>query len=192
LNKSKSIGDALKENSKNYLSNGLSDKYPLDDKDLKDLAGVLYRGEKPSDYLKSLTISDVGQKFEKQGANDLYNFNNQFEDFAMLFEETMMKYHFDIDRDVAFLDKNDSYKIGWGMRTKIATDEVKDRAKYVASSLLPDETDWDNFFKNGVGEATKLDNVGWFESVDSSEIPMRFKTFDTTQQLYIDFRSPEY
>jgi len=42
--------------------------------------------EKPSDFIyKSLTISDVGQKFEKQGANDLYNLNNQFEDLQCLF-----------------------------------------------------------------------------------------------------------
>jgi len=38
-----------------------------------------------------------GQNFEKQGANDLYILIIRFEDFAMLFEETMMKYHFDID-----------------------------------------------------------------------------------------------
>ncbi len=192
LNREKPIGEVLDANRDNYLSNPLNDKYKLNDTVLFDLAKVLYQGERPTSKLETLSASDVGEKFETQGANDLYGFNNQYEDFAMLFEESMMAYHYQIERDVAFVNKDRDYTVGWGVRKKIATPEVKERAKYVTTALLPKETDWSEFFQSELGDSTELKRVGWFESINSSDIPRRFKSFNSSSELFMDFRSPEY
>jgi hypothetical protein len=190
--KNKKIGDALEEFIDQSPSALLNDKYPLKDADLKSLAGVLYRGDPSTERLNALTSADVGKKFESDGADDLYGFNNRFEDFAMLFEATMMKKNFQVERDVAFLSKDSSYTVGWGERNRIASESVKERAKFVANQLLPSD-EWDQFFDSDVGSLQKLNNVGWFDSVDinSSETQRRLKTLSSGVKI-MDFKSPEY
>ncbi len=190
--KTKSIGAALEEFIDQSPSALLNQKYSLKSSTLKSLAGILYRGEPSTSTLDSLSSEDVGKEFEPDGASDLYGFNNRFEDFAMLFEETMMQKNFDIQRDVAFLKKDSSYTVGWGERGRIASENVKERAKFVAKALLPG-VDWESFFDDEVGEVKKLKNVGWFESIDlnSSEAQKRLKSL-SNGEIIMDFMSPEY
>jgi hypothetical protein len=193
VDRDKPIGDAFEEYNDSSLSAKMDETYPLKDEDLKSLAKILYMGSSSNSYFDSLSPSDVGLKFEKDGANDLYGFNNRFEDFAMLFEETMMRYHYGIERDVAFVGKDSSYTIGWGERNRVADESVKERAKFVAKSLVPDEVDWDMFFQSDVGESQKLRNVGWFESIDNGDITKRLKVISTDgESVIMDFVSPEY
>ncbi len=186
------IGDALRAVLDSSPSALLESKYPLKSQTLKDLAKVLYQGVTSNSYLDSLSASDVGAKFESDGGDDLYSFNNRFEDFAMLFEESMMRYNFDTKRDVAFVKKDaPTYTVGWGQRNRVAAPSVKNRAKFVTSILLP-EIDWDDFFANRVGVSEKLKNVGWVDSINLDGSSKLFKIIKDDNSYKRDFLTPEY
>lgn len=84
----------------------------------------------------------------------------------MLFEEVMMKYHFDIDRDIGFLQNTPSGKscndfpLQWGVRNRIADANVIERAKLVASMVLPD-TGFTALFQKLHGAQSFPKDVGW-------------------------------
>lgn len=130
------------------LSRRLVARRPLTSDLWSDLAQVLYRGEEASSEQRALTATEVGQAFEPDGASDPYAYSAQQEDFAMLFEETMLKRHFDFDRRVGFADRPASqpqscndYRVGWGRRGRIAETSVAPRAQIVADLVLGDPLD---------------------------------------------------
>jgi hypothetical protein len=139
------IKNAMDNLREKRISVMLNNNFPLTSEEMEGLADVLFQGIEPSDEQKLYTATQVGSFFEMDRANDGYNFFTIFEDLAMLFEEVMMKYHFDIDRDVAFVDKpNDptrckNYKVAWGNRQRIGNAEVRMRAHFVTNNLLPKE-----------------------------------------------------
>ena len=165
INTNDSIYYATEDIQSRRVSTKLYTQYSLTSNDLKDLAKVLYAGQNPSPYQKNLTPSDVGTLFDGAGATDLYGYYNQYEDLAMLFEESMMKYHYDIDRDVGFVSTDSNNTIGWGERGRIRDNDVKQRAKYVVKNLFPNEdAKWDNFFDN-LGASTALQSGSkWFDT----------------------------
>jgi hypothetical protein len=61
----------------------------------------------------------------------------------MLLEEAMMKYFFDIDRDIAFTPVPadpagcSDYIVEWGNRSRIGDAEVIARAEFVVTEMLP-------------------------------------------------------
>ena len=112
------------------------------------LARVLYFGEDASGEQQSLSAADVGAAFSPDGASDPYGYSTREEDFAMLFEETMLKRYFGFDRRVGFATPPDGeprscddYTIGWGVRSRIAMPSVAPRAQLVAELVLGDPLD---------------------------------------------------
>lgn len=143
---------------------------PLNDNVLFDLADVMYRGAAASISLQLLSADEVGDLFEVEGANDHYAYSTAAEDFAMLFEEAMMKYHFNADRDVAFsvapADETNclDYLIGWGVRHRLGDVNVKSRAAWAVSELLPSE-DFSLFFQNFPLPIAMTQGVNWCENL---------------------------
>jgi len=153
----------------------LNEHFPLTSEEMEGLADVLFKGIEPTDEQKIYTATQVGSFFKMDRANDDYNFSSIFEDLAMLFEEVMMKYHFDIERDIAFLDKpNDptlceNYKVAWGNRQRIGNLEVKIRAQFVTNNLLPKEVP-SQFFID-LEDATQMKTgVDWCKALKTKPI----------------------
>jgi hypothetical protein len=135
------------------VSENLQANFPLQDDTLFDLANVLYRGFDPYAFLISLTATEVGSLFEADAANDDYAYSSIYEDTAMLFEEVMMKIHFDIDREIAFVTPlNDNlgscadFSFDWTYINRFADVTVIPRVTYVVDGLLPGHghTSWLN------------------------------------------------
>lgn len=112
------------------------------------LARVLYGGEQASPSQRELSAADAGQEFAPDGASDPYAYSSQQEDLAMLFEETMLKLHFDFDRWVGFASVPSEpgaecrdYVVGWGTDGRIGAPSVAPRARLVAELVLGDSLD---------------------------------------------------
>lgn len=130
------------------LSRRLVARDPLRSEMWQGLARVLYFGEEATGEQKALTAEEVGAAFAPDGASDPYAYSAQQEDFAMLFEETMMKRHFAVDRRVGFATPTsdsdptcEDYSVGWGVHGRIAAGAVSPRAQFVAAAILGDALD---------------------------------------------------
>lgn len=149
------------------VATDLASTLPLTSLIWQSLAQVLFVGIPATAEQASLPADLVGVDFAGDGATDAYGYSTIHEDVAMLFEETMMKYHFGIDRDVAFSDLPlmdlpvcDDYLVQWGVRSRIGDAAVKPRAELVAAALLPD-ADLTTFLA-GLPPATPMPTgVGW-------------------------------
>lgn len=134
------------------------------------LAGVMFRGDTPTAEQRALTAQQVGQYFAGDGASDDYAYSSIYEDVAMLFEEAMMKYHFDVDRDMAFTaapadpSACGDYIVGWGNRNRLGDSEVKNRARFVVGELLP-QADLDDFFQNLPLPTEMTVGVDWCQNI---------------------------
>jgi hypothetical protein len=127
-----------------YTSENLHNSYPLTDETMADIARVKFRGETASNYIRSLSASDVGSLFDQDGANDEYNYSSNAEDVAMLFEEIMMKQHYDIDRELAFVTALKSspqycedYRWDYTVINRFSDNNVLNRVALVVDDLLP-------------------------------------------------------
>lgn len=117
---------------------------PLNSQLMLDLAEVLYLGEQATNTQLQLTAAQVGLEFEGDGASDDYAYSADWEDLAMLFEEVMMRHHFNVDREVAYTNMPagsdvefcDSYVIAWGARNRVGDPLVKSRAEFGLQLLL--------------------------------------------------------
>lgn len=155
------------------LSKKLYQESPLTSRELMDIGKVLYHGRYATQEQKDMSAEDIGLLFDNDVANELYGYSTPLEDFAMLFEATMMKYHYNFERDIGFIIKptneNPTYRdyiLGWGVRNRIANPNVSDRALFVAKSILPSKRDWDDFFAKDVGESKLLvSNRNWWDSI---------------------------
>lgn len=151
-----------------WYSNQLYRHSPLRDEGLKSLAKVLYQGKASSEDETATKPDTAGAWMANEGAKHFYAYSNQYEDVATLFEATMMKYHYDIDMDIAFTDQPEradspcsEYLVGWGIRNRLADPLVKTRALAVVSQILRD-VDWQTFFQEKVGEPQRLiNNKDW-------------------------------
>lgn len=130
----------------------LSTQAPLSSQTLFGLAEVMYSGETASEAQKQLTALDVAEAMALDGASDDYAYTSATEDVAMLFEEAMMKYLFNIDRDIAYIPRLEtgSYcdvAIDWGQRGRVGDNTVKQRAQWVVEAIYPGQ-DFSLFFQN--------------------------------------------
>lgn len=106
------------------------------------LAEVMYLGESASEAQQQLTAFEVGEAMEQDDASDDYSYSSATEDVAMLFEEAMMKYLFNIDRDIAYVQRPVlgewcDVVVDWGQRGRIGDSSVKQRAQWVVESIYP-------------------------------------------------------
>ncbi|RJG50481.1 hypothetical protein [Motilimonas pumila] len=150
--------------------------FELHDSTMKRLSQALYGGAAVTDDLKALRPEEVGYMLESEGANDQYAYYHSAEDLAMLFEESMMKLIYRVDRDVAYTSNPDEYTtcndrvVAWGQRNRIAASEVRPRAHMVTKRILANATAnellaVDEFFNN-LGSPTALPLVGWCDSIN--------------------------
>ena len=143
VDRTDSIYSASNKLEAKYPSTVLKNTTPLGSEDMFRLAGILYSGARPSDADTQITAQQVGVFFEPDVASDNYAYTSQYEDMAMLFEEAMMKLHFNFDRDLAFVTPNedpincDDYTVGWGVRNRIGDLNVLPRAQFVLEALMP-------------------------------------------------------
>lgn len=165
------IYTAADELLKESPSHQLTQDYPLSSNEMFSIAGILYKGNTPSEGDKSLTASEIGGFFAPDAASDDYAYTSRYEDTAMLFEETMMKLHFGVDRDMGFTTQPrgegiscDDHKIGWGVRNRIADSQVMPRAQFIIEQLLPDN-DYSSFFDNLDPPRYLPVGQGWCESI---------------------------
>lgn len=101
------------------------------------------------------------------GAADIYGYSDISEDVAMLFEEAMMKYFFDADRDMAFINRvDDDYDgiISWGVRNRFADPRVISRAEFVIKEIFP-SVNFDDFMQNLPTTQELPIGVYWEESL---------------------------
>ncbi len=147
LDRNATVLEAIIANEPNFVALHLHEFDPLTSDILRSLGEVMYEGRAPSAADLEITAAEVGEEFELDNANDHYAYANatpySFEDSAMLFEEAMMKRHFDIDRDIAFTPAPSDprycnyYIISWGVRNRLGDTDVKARAQLVANEILP-------------------------------------------------------
>lgn len=129
--------------SKSLISDQVSKTYPLTSTEMMGLANVSFLGAAASNVQKTYQASDVSTFFSTDIASDFYAYSSTREDTAMLFEEAMMSYRYQILRDVAVTNKPailtaDSLIIDWGQRGRIAQDSLENRAALVIDEILPE------------------------------------------------------
>jgi hypothetical protein len=130
----------------------LSAQAPLSSNTLFGLAEVMYLGESASEAQQQLTALEVGEAMAQDEASDDYAYTSPTEDVAMLFEEAMMKYLFNIDRDIAYVQRPVSgawcdVVVDWGQRGRLGDDAVKQRAQWVVEAIYPGQ-DFSLFFQD--------------------------------------------
>ncbi|NRB37662.1 MAG: hypothetical protein HRU20_04235 [Pseudomonadales bacterium] len=133
--------------------------YPLNSQTLHELANVQFRGVAATQNLIDLFAEDVAALFAPDGANDDYAYLESldtlhYEDTAMLFEEVMMKRHYNIDREFAFANLLSSpiidcgdLSIQWSVINRFMDDSVIPRAQFIVNALLPNNNHGE-FFNN--------------------------------------------
>jgi hypothetical protein len=118
---------------------------PLNSYKLRRVASVLYF-EAPIETQDLLTVADeVVNEFKNDTATDFYSYSNHFEDLAMLGEEALMLYYFNIRRYNVVVKlpsanftppENYVYDILWGEVSRVAEPIIKDRAFYAVENDL--------------------------------------------------------
>jgi hypothetical protein len=152
---------------------------PLSSTTLASLANVRFKGEKATEEQRQLPADYVGALFSADGAVVHYSYNSIHEDVANLFTTAMMKYHYNIDIDQAFIYQTETeltqcadYIVGWGARNRIANPLVIHRTQYVVEAIFP-QRDWQNFFQSAIGiETAKVAGKDWCQNLaDPSKLP---------------------
>jgi len=154
------------------ISAQLYNDRPLQSEMLFGLAQVMYVGESASAAQRALTAEEVGLEFANDAATDPYAYSTRAEDTAMLFEEAMMRYHFGIERDVAFTDTPegpdvwcDDYIVRWGNRGRVGEPSVLARLEMILPLFL-DSHDVEDYVA-AMGAPTSLEpGLGWCESIN--------------------------
>ena len=163
--------DAIGNLQNSFISVGLKMQSPLNSQMQYDLGRVMYRGVTATDDQKRLSAEQVGLDFSIDGASDSYNYSSQYEDVAMLFEEVMMKRHFNIDREMAFTDAPPAtgatcanYVVRWGVRNRIGNPVVKSRAQLIVNKVLG-VTDTSVYFAALPAPRVMTNGVDWCKNL---------------------------
>jgi len=144
LDSNQSVYHAIGAISNDWISSRLYALNPLQSSTMFSLADVMYRGYTPTQADLQISASQVGEAFETDGASDDYGYTTQYEDIAMLFESSMMKYLYDVDHEVGFVTTLPydgwcyDYQIRWGAIGRIGDLNVKDRAQLISSEISTD------------------------------------------------------
>lgn len=117
-------------------SNKLKSTYPLKSNKLKNFASHKFNGRTVGSETINTPPSILAKEFFAEGANDLYNYTNEKEDMAMLFEEVMMKYRFNIDRHISILDQSNNSIIA-NKKNRVFDKNVLPRTQMVIKDILP-------------------------------------------------------
>ncbi len=164
------VNEAYEQLNSASIYRRLNDYVPLNSSFLFDLAGIIYRGETASAAQTQWLAAEVGAAMEAGIANDDYAYSSVNEDVAMLFEEAMMKFLFDIDRDIAYTARPDEvaacsdFIVAWGMRGRLGDSVVKDRARFVVEAIYPGR-DFSLFFQGLPAPTMMRPDESWCENL---------------------------
>ncbi len=152
-------------------STRLKEEFPLLSEEMSEYAAIRYRGREAREPFLSYDGSDIAYFFAPDGANHTYNYSTIREDIAMLFEAVLTKLYFKADWDIAFArvekenPKCDDYVVTWGSRGRIGAPQIRERAIFAVSHILP-ERDLVSFINN-LPEALPLTpGCGWCDNLD--------------------------
>ena len=152
------------------ISNKLYETYPLTSEELLAMGNVMYKGEEATSLQQSVTATNMGTLFKEDNAVTNYAYSSPFEDTATLFENAMMKLHYNVEIDYAFLEKPiktenlicDDYIVGWGIKNRIAQEDVKRRSLFVTQKIFPNLANLENLFQNNLGTTKELQaGIDW-------------------------------
>ena len=183
LDPNQSVSQAANTWASERISERLTTDSPLTSDLLFGLAEVMFRGQPPSASQRALSGADVGAGFEPDVASDDYNYSTPREDVAMLFEEAMMKYFFDIDRDIAFTQVPagpagcDDYIVEWGNRNRVGDEEVIARAEFVVTAMLPGLPDSSLFFDELPFPTAMQTGQGWCSNLQLGAQALSLRAF---------------
>jgi hypothetical protein len=162
------------DNCTNTKSLVLSQSYPLSSAQMYALGTVSFKGETANATQKAYMPSDIASFFTPDKANDFYAYSSIREDYAMLFEELMMKSRYAIDRDVAITNQptgdvvySSDYIVEWGQRGRIGESTIKPRVLYSARNVLP-EFDSTTAIDSLAAPIPMVMGKNWYESLTIS------------------------
>lgn len=135
------------------ISDDLAERHPLMSDVMRGLASVRFHGEDANANQRALAPADVADEFAPDAAAVFYNYSTEREDLAMLFEILMMRFHFDVEMDTAVTNNPENptsghdFIVEWGQRNRLGDENVRERARYAVSRLLP-EAQLDEYIDN--------------------------------------------
>lgn len=172
-------------NENSQLSTGLSNALPLSSSQLHALAQVSYGGNTASSTQRNYSAQQVADWFEGDGAITYYSYYTDREDFANLVERFMMLYRINVSSDVGILSKdaiNDgTYSVTWGQRNRVNDDQVRLRAEYAVSRIMP-ALNVSEIQATLPSPMLFPENSTWFNSVDLSSIEQH-ESFTTQEKI---------
>ena len=175
VNPSNTIYENLSSISSRNVSHALYEEYPLSSDELYKMGQVMYRGKTATAEQKSTTATQMGTLFSHDNASTMYAYSSVFEDTATLFQNAMMKLHYNVEVDFAFLNRPTKtgtldcpdYIVGWGERNTVAKEGVKRRAIFVAKKFFPTKTDLEEKLNNQLGSAQLLPTqIDWCSAIN--------------------------
>jgi len=119
---------------------------PLTSSILTGLGQVLFQGDTPTPEQKQITGLEAGNLFDDDNADAMYAYATRYEDTAMLMQEVMMKYFYNVDGYQIFITPDEyekNNKIDWGIKNPVLKETVLPRAIFVANRTLPRNGGWD-------------------------------------------------
>lgn len=126
------------------ISDDLAERHPLNSSIMRGLARVRFHGDTATAAQRAMTPAQVAREFAPDGATIFYNYSTIREDLAMLFEILLMRFHFGVDMDTAVTNNPEQprsaadFIVEWGQRGRIGEVNVRERARYAVSRLLPE------------------------------------------------------
>ncbi len=153
------------------LSDQLTNGYPLQSNEMYGLGQVRFFGDNADVTQQGYLPSDVAGFFFPDRANDFYNYASTREDLAMLFEETMMKLRYGIDRDIAVTNNpasptsSNDYLVYRGQRNRIGAANIRPRALFAVQNILPQVYDDAAALLTGLTPTELCSNEGWLDNL---------------------------
>lgn len=136
-----------RQQSTGIASDMLATALPLNGSEMYRLAQVRYHGDTATSAEMNYSPSDVAGFFSPEQSPHFYNYSSKREDYAMLFDELMMKVRYNVDRDISVTNQpqaNEDYIVTWGQRGRIGDSNIKPRVEYVTRKILPEFTNVTN------------------------------------------------
>lgn len=186
--------------STNPSSDGLSVAFPLQSREMRNLAQVRYSGKAATTIEKSYSPNDIETFFSPDVASSFYAYFSEREDYALLFEELMMQSRFNVFRDVAVtnLPTGDNisasdYIVTWGQRGRIGNTNIKLRAEYSAARILT-EFDSTEALSKVSAPVMMITGDDWLENLaispDSNAINTEAKPKNRSSNQQNQFKRP--
>jgi len=199
LSSSKTVIEEIAAALDDTVSARIEATYPLTSQVLIDLAQVRFKGEVSTQTQKDLTPEEVADEFKTDLATDTYSYLTKYEDFAMIFEELMMDYHFGVKRDLGITTypQGDNvlaneYLVAWGVRNRIADPLLRDKALFAVSNILPD-LDLATFLDTLPTPVELEPGAGWLDAiaVGATAKPDRLDRYKNMPTNLLLFTDPE-